>query len=164
MKNNMIYCPRCASVLAEKEDGGRVRPACPDDACGYIYYDNPTPVVAALVEHEGDIILARNAAWTREFYGLITGFLEQGETPEDAVLRELEEELGLIGTIVSMIGVYAFFRFNQLIVVYHIRAEGVIVLGEELSAIKRVPPDRLEPWPAGTGLAVRDWLARRTET
>ncbi len=137
-----------------------VRPACPN--CTYVYYDNPTPVVAALVGHEGDVILARNKGWPETWYGLVTGSLERGETPEDGVLRELKEELDLVGEIVSMIGVYSFFRMNQVIVAYHVRATGRITLGEELADYKRVPPDKLRPWPEGTGVAVREWLASRT--
>ncbi len=156
----MTYCPRCAAALTDREDGGRMRRACP--ACGFVFYDNPVPVVGAVVEHEGDVILARNKGWPETWYGLVTGFLERGETPEDGVLREIREELGLSGCIVGMIGVYPFFRMNQLIIVYHVRAEGTLCPGEELAGIKRVPPDRLRPWPEGTGAAVRDWLARRT--
>jgi ADP-ribose pyrophosphatase YjhB (NUDIX family) len=88
----------------------------------------------------------------------VSGFLERGETPEAATLRELKEELGLDGEIVAMIGVYAFVEMHQLIVAYHVRATGTVRLGDELADYKRVPPDRLKPWPMGTGHAVRDWL------
>ncbi|MGI9175602.1 MAG: NUDIX domain-containing protein [Rhodothermales bacterium] len=157
----LTYCPQCKKPLAEREDGGRPRLVCPDAACGYVYYDNPVPVVAALVEHEGDIILTQSKGWPADWFGLVAGFLENGETPEDGVLREVEEELGLQGEIVERIGIYSFFRKNQLILAYHVRAEGDVVLGDELAAVKRVPPEKLEPWPYGTGDAVRDWLARR---
>ena len=139
-----------------QHDGERERPTCPN--CGFIHYDNPDPVVAALVEHEGDVILARNEAWPETWFGLISGFLERGETPEDATLREVKEELGLDGDIVALIGVYAFFERNQVIVAYHVRATGTIHLGDELAAVRRVPPGELKPWPVGTGHAVRDWL------
>jgi len=39
--------------------------------------------------------------------------------------------------------------------------QGEIVLGKELADLKIIPPDRLKPWPFGTGPAVKDWLARR---
>ena len=52
---------------------------------------------------------------------------------------------------------------NQLILAYHVRAHGEIELGEELAGVKAVPPDKLRPWPLGTGRAVRDWLERRAQ-
>ena len=156
------YCLQCGTLLGEREDGGLPRPACPN--CDYVFYDNPAPVVAALVEHEGNVILARNKGWPETWYGLVTGFLERDETAETGVLRELKEELGLDGEIVSLIGVYSFFRMNQLIVAYHVRAEGTITLGDELAGYKRVPPDKLRPWPMGTGQAVSDWLAARASS
>ena len=124
-------------------------------------YLNPLPVVAAIVEHEGDVLLVRSKGWPETWYGLVAGFLEQGETPEEGILREIEEELALEATLVEQIGLYSFVRKNQLIVAYHARAEGVVTLGPELAAYRRVPPDELKPWPFGTGPAVRDWLARR---
>jgi NADH pyrophosphatase NudC (nudix superfamily) len=92
-------------------------------------------------------------------YGLITGFLEKEETPEASVLREVKEELGLEGEIVGFVGNYSFFEKNQLILVFHVQARGKIVLGEELAEVKLVSPEKLRPWPIGTGPALRDWLA-----
>ena len=67
------------------------------------------------------------------------------------------------GEIVALIGVYSFFRMNQVIVAYHVRAEGTITLGEELADYKRIVPEKLRPWPMGTGQAVSDWLAARQQ-
>ena len=153
------YCPQCTSSLEKRRVDERERLACP--SCDFVHYDNPAPVVAALVEHDGEVILARNKGWPESWYGLVTGFLERNETPEDAVLRELKEELNLDGQIVETIGIYSFFEMNQVIIAYHIRAEGQIILGDELADYKRVPPHKLRPWPMGTGHAVRDWLAKR---
>lgn len=155
------YCLKCGTELADREVDHIMRQACP--ACDYVFYDNPLPVVAAIVEHGGDVILARNKAWPISWYALVTGFLERGETAADAVLREVKEELNLAGEIVSFIGVYSFFEMNQVILAYHVRATGEIRLGEELVDYKRVPPEKLKPWPMGTGAAVRDWIAARNQ-
>ena len=53
---------------------------------------------------------------------------------------------------------------NQLLLAFHVPAQGHITLGEELADIKRVPVERLKPWTIGTGPAVRDWLASRRST
>ena len=63
--------------------------------CGYVHWNNPLPVVAAIVEYEGKILLARNAAWPEGMFALITGFLENGETPEEGIAREVLEETSL---------------------------------------------------------------------
>ena len=103
-------------------------------------------------------MLARNRAWPRTFYGLITGFLEREETPERCVVREVKEELNLDAGTPTLVGVYAFERMNQVIIAYHVTATGTITLNEELDDYKHVPFERCRVWPGGTGLALRDWL------
>ena len=153
------FCPMCAKPLTSKLEGEAIRQACPDQACGFVHWENPTPVVAAVVEHEGDVILARNAAWPVPFYALITGFLEKGDpSPEEAIAREVQEELGLQAQAVNFIGHYKFDRLNQIILAYHVPASGVITLNEELVDYKRIPPAKARYWPVSTGLALRDWL------
>lgn len=156
------HCPLCASPLSLRAHAGSLdvqRPSCPDEACGFIHWDNPVPVVAAIVEHEGELILARNKAWAAPFYALITGFLEKTDpSPDEAVAREVKEELDLDATGVHFIGHYRFERQNQIILAYHVPATGVITLGEELSDYKRIAPEKARYWPVATGLALRDWL------
>ncbi len=153
------FCPHCAQPLSLRTEGGAERQVCPDAACGFVHWENPTPVVAAIVEHKGHIILARNRTWTAAFYALITGFLEKSDpSPEEAIAREVMEELSLQATGVNFIGNYTFARQNQIILAYHVPATGEIVLGEELIDYKRIEPARARYWPGGTGFALRDWL------
>jgi NAD+ diphosphatase len=154
------FCPRCAAPLVDRVLEHESRRVCAA-GCGYVHYDNPTPVVAAVVEHEGMVVLAHNRAWPpqlRQFYGLITGFLERVESPEQCALREVKEELDLDATQATLIGVYPFERMNQVIIGYHVVATGVIKLNEELDDYRRVPPQECRVWPAGTGFTLRDWL------
>ncbi len=164
MSHSFKFCPCCATPLSARTEGERARLACPDRQCGYVQWENPTPVVAAVVEHEGKIILAQNRAWPQKFFALITGFLEKNERPDEAVLREVHEELGLPAHTPTLIGHYTFERMNQLIIAYHVRAEGVIKLGEELVDYRAIEPAKLRPWPAATGLALRDWMVSRGHT
>ena len=78
------------------------------------------------------MLLARNAAWPGKFFGLITGFMEAGETPEEGIAREVAEETSLTVESLSLIGVYEFLRMNQVIIAYHAAARGEIVLSPEL--------------------------------
>jgi NAD+ diphosphatase len=154
------FCPRCATALVERQAGGKPRPACPAEGCGFVAWGNPTPVVAAIIEHEGAVLLARGRGWPEKLFALVTGFLEAEETPEAAVLREVKEETGLSAELVGFVGAYVFELRNELILAFHVRAEGPITLSDELEATRHIPREKLKPWPFGTGLAVRDWLER----
>jgi len=161
MSRPFKFCPRCAKPLETVEYGGVTRQRCPDKACGFVHWNNPVPVVAAIIEHSGHVLLARNKLWPEKFFGLVTGFLEKDETPESGVLREVQEEVGLKGAIAGFVGHYGFPQMNQLIIAFHVKAEGEIRLNEELAEFKLLLPEKVRPWPTGTGHAMRDWLAAR---
>lgn len=157
------FCPQCATPLThitQTEDGGpkeRLRCA----ACQWTHWNNPTPVLAAIVQYQGKILLARNAAWTGRRFALITGFMEAGETPEEGISREILEETSLQVTALKLIGVYDFKRMNQVIIAYHAHAQGVVSLSPELVEYQLLAPQDLICWPAGTGYALADWLRTR---
>lgn len=144
----------CAVPLIERAEN---RIEC-SAACGFVNYDNPTPVAAVVVEYDGRIVLAHNRSWQSNFYGLITGFVDHREGPADCAVREVKEELDLDAEPASLIGVYPFERMNQIIIGYHVRATGTISLNEELDRYKLVAPEECLVWPTGTGYALRDWL------
>ena len=103
------FCLQCGTALAlitQDEDGGpRERLRCP--ACGWTHWNNPTPVLAAVIEcsdRDGQVLLARNAAWPGRMFALITGFMEAGETPESGIAREVAEETSLQVDKLSQIG------------------------------------------------------------
>lgn len=156
------YCPHCAQPLVPRAHVGPpdvLRHSCPDLTCAFVHWHNPVPVVAAVVEHEGELILARNKAWAMPFFALITGFLEHTDpSPDEAIAREVKEELDLDATGVNFIGHYRFEQQNQIILAYHVPAAGTITLGDELAEYKRIAPAKARYWPMATGLALRDWL------
>jgi NADH pyrophosphatase NudC (nudix superfamily) len=155
------YCPRCRTELVSAERGGLERLACP--ACEFVHWRNPVPVVGAIVERAGRIVLVHSLGRPPHWFGLVAGFLETGETPQECALREVKEEIGLDATPGAFIGVYPFERLNQIIFVYHVRVgDGEIRLAaDELDAYKEIPIERIRPWPQGTGPGLRDWLATR---
>jgi NADH pyrophosphatase NudC (nudix superfamily) len=159
------YCPRCAKPLALRdiaEDGGVTqRVACPDDACGFIHYENPTPAVGVLIEHEGAMVLFRGAGWPEGFFALVTGYLEKNEPPLEGVKREVKEETNLDVVETQIIGNYIFERKNEVMLCYYARCEGEIALSPELAEYKRYAPEELRPWSRATGFAVADWLRTR---
>jgi len=160
------YCPQCATPLAtvaRMEDGGeKIRLRCP--ACDFTHWNNPTPVLAAVVEYEGQILLACNAAWSGRMFALITGFMEAGETPQGGIEREISEETALQTESLDLIGVYDFQRMNQIIIAYHAVCTGTVSLSPELVEYKLYAPDKVRCWPTGTGYALADWLKSRGHT
>ncbi|HUD34070.1 MAG TPA: NUDIX hydrolase [Variovorax sp.] len=157
------FCPACATPLEwieSMEDGGpKARLRCP--ACDYTHWNNPTPVLAAIVEYRGQVLLARNAAWPPKMFALITGFMEAGETPQEGIAREVKEETNLDASEVHLVGVYDFQRMNQVIIAYHVVADGEVRLSPELLDWRLHDLADLKCWPAGTGHALADWLRSR---
>ncbi|MDO8449005.1 MAG: NUDIX hydrolase [Rhodoferax sp.] len=157
------FCPQCATpltLITQLEDSGdkeRLRCA----ACGYTHWNNPTPVLAAVIEYEGKILLAQNAAWSGKMFALITGFMEKGETPQDGIAREIKEETSLDTSALNLIGVYDFQRMNQIIIAYHAVCHGAVKLSPELVDYRLFDFDQVKCWPAGTGYALADWLRAR---
>lgn len=133
---------------------------CSADSCSFVQYENPTPVVAAVVEYgDAHVVLGHNRQWPKGWFGLITGFVEKYEHPEHTVIREVKEEIGLDGVIKEFIGHYTFKRMNQLIMAYHVKAEGDINLeDDEIDEVRIIPFTKVKYWPAGTGYALRDLL------
>lgn len=160
----MKYCPECTAQLDDKIIDGVERKVCPAPGCGFVHWNNPIPVVAALVQHREQIILARNVSWPAGRYSLITGYLERDETPGQAVLREVKEELGLEGVVSGFIGCYSQFAANQIILAMSVTATGVLRLGEEIAETILVTHEELAHRPFGdlaiTSAIVRDWLGQ----
>ena len=163
MGTEFKFCPACAAPLAlqsQMEDGGeKARLRC--TGCDYTHWNNPTPVLAAVVEYQGKILLARNAAWSGEKFALITGFMEAGETPEGGIAREIAEETNLQTSALKLLGVYDFQRMNQVIIAYHAVCHGEVRLSPELVDYRLYAFEDVLCWPAGTGYALADFLRSR---
>jgi NAD+ diphosphatase len=157
------FCPQCANpleLLPSLEDGGmKERLRCV--SCGFVHWNNPTPVLAAIIEYQGKVLLARNAAWPGKMYALITGFMEAGETPQEGIRREIAEETSLETESLQLVGVYDFQRMNQVIIAYSAVCTGDVKLSPELADWRLYGLDEVKCWPAGTGYALADWLRAR---
>ena len=162
----MKYCPECASKLEARCIDDVERMACTAPTCAYIHWDNPIPVVAALIQYEDKIILARNSLWPEGRFSFITGFLERNESPAQAVVREVKEEVGLNVTSLGLIGCYSLFEKNQIILAHWVAAAGEVLTGNEISEVKLVSREELGFWQFGelalTSVIVKEWLEKTT--
>ncbi|HQP83278.1 MAG TPA: NAD(+) diphosphatase [Methanoregulaceae archaeon] len=85
------FCGICGAKTNRKED--EIATVCP--ACGYIGYPVINPVVIVCIRRDDRILLARSPRFLPAVYGVIAGFVEAGETLEQAVAREVAEEVGI---------------------------------------------------------------------
>lgn len=95
------FCARCgsATVLAK---GGWQR-TCSGAACGAEHFPRVDPVTIMLVEHQDDVLLGRQARFPPGNYSALAGFVEPGETIEEAVAREVLEESGITVNTVTYV-------------------------------------------------------------
>lgn len=85
------YCGRCGTPT--RVAGEELARVCP--ACGALHFPRITPAVITLVHRGQEVLLARDRRFRPGFYALLAGFVEPGETLEQAVAREVREEVGL---------------------------------------------------------------------
>ena len=161
MLNEYMFCPLCTEPLETKTIGDADRRQCTAKECDFVFWNNPTPVLAAITHRRDEVILIQAIGWPKHWYSLVTGFHEAGETAEEGVLREVKEELGLNGTVQSLVGVYSFFEMNQVIIAYDVLVDDddIILDTNELVDYKVIKTQELKTWPSGTGQAAKDWLA-----
>jgi ADP-ribose pyrophosphatase YjhB (NUDIX family) len=104
MKEPFQYCPICGRALELGVIDGKERKFCPN--CDFIDYKNPLPVAVAIaVKGKKVLMIKRGVAPRKGAWGPPSGFIEVGETPEEACLRELKEETGVSGQVVRLVGV-----------------------------------------------------------
>jgi 8-oxo-dGTP diphosphatase len=152
------FCPRCAQP-AQVTFPRELR--C--EACGYRALWSPEPVAAAIPrDDEGRIWLLRRTLhegagrWT--FPG---GFVELGESVEDAAVRETREELEMEIELGSLVGVYSRADTRAVLVVFNARALGIARETAEASEVRafteaELPWEELAFW--STERALRDAL------
>jgi ADP-ribose pyrophosphatase YjhB (NUDIX family) len=134
--------------------------------CNFVHYINPRPVAGTIpVRADGAILLVRRAieprvgAWV--FPG---GFMDIGETAEEAAARETLEEANLEVQNLSLLGVYTRTGPGVVVIVYEADAIGEASAGDETSEVRWFADDAI-PWDDlafdTTQWALKDWLARR---
>ena len=70
---SFAYCPMCSSALIDADIEGVMRKRCSVPSCRFVHYDNPTPVVAAIVQRGHHVVLIQNKGWPTEWFGLVSG-------------------------------------------------------------------------------------------
>lgn len=157
------FCVECGGRLAEQwvAAEGRSRLVC--RGCGYIHYLNPKVVAATLPIIDGRVVLIRRAnepasgAWSYP-----AGYIEMGETVEEAARRETQEETCLEVRLTSLLNVYSRARAGVVVVAYLAETVGgQLRPGSECSEVGLFAPEEI-PWEElafpTVVWALRDWV------
>jgi ADP-ribose pyrophosphatase YjhB (NUDIX family) len=156
--DDVHHCPRCAATPTVDHPRSI---SCA--ACGYVAYYNPKPVAAAIPRtQDGDVWLLRRGfdpgagLWT--FPG---GFVDLGESTQDAAHRETREELDVAIKLEHLVGVYSRPQDRVVLIVYAARIEETPRTTPEATEVRRFAPADV-PWEElafwSTEQALRDLL------
>jgi len=159
------FCMQCGGSLATitPEGDNRERLVCVD--CGFVHYLNPRPVAGVLpVRADGKVLLVRRAIEPRVGTWVFPGgFMDLGESAEEAGARETREEAHLEVRNLELIGVYTRIEPGIVVIVFLGEAVGEAEAGDETSAVGWFGPDEI-PWDElsfdTTHAALRAWLER----
>jgi 8-oxo-dGTP diphosphatase len=163
---NEIYkfCPRCSGRLQQKVIQAKEPPRLVCTECGFVFYLDPKLAAIAIIPWEDGLVLARRAI--EPGYGLWVapgGFVDVGELVEDAVVREVREEVFLNVQINRLLNVYSYPGRTTVIVAYAVKViSGQPGGGDETLEARVFRPQEI-PWEeiafASTRDALRDYLA-----
>lgn len=155
------YCFVCGDELVERFVAAEERARLVCVGCNHIHYINPK-IVAGTIPVAGDRVwLLRRAIEPRGgFWTFPAGFMEMGETVEEAAARETMEELRLEIHIRALVGVYSYSVGTTVHVIYLADALSEPAAGPEALSFAAFAPDDL-PWHdlafPSTREALRDW-------
>ncbi len=145
------HCPRCGEHAERIENEWGKRCA----TCRYEHYPHLHPAVIVLV-HDGDrVLLARKAVWAPGRYALVAGFVDNGESLEGAVAREVKEEVGVDVTDIQYLGSQNWPFPSQLMIGFGARYAGgeIVVDKDELEDARWFPRTDLPTGPARHSIA-----------
>lgn len=145
-QNNYLFCPYCASRLETREGYGHRRPTCPH--CGFIHFRDPKVAVIGFVTQGKRVLLVQRAMDPEKGkWALPGGFMDAGEMPEEALRRELREEVSLevdIGELLTILPMAGAADTRQ----------GIVLVFQAVP-MGTVP----ETLPCADDVAAADWFA-----
>ena len=145
------HCGRCGegTVLADKGQSRHCEP------CRLSVYPRLSPCVIVLVSRDDELLLAASAGSNRRFYSCLAGFVEPGETCEQAVHREVMEEVGLEVEDIQYHGSQPWPFPGQLMLGFTAKwkAGEINIDPEEIDEALWCKPDNLPPVPPPFSIA-----------
>jgi ADP-ribose pyrophosphatase YjhB (NUDIX family) len=162
----MNFCNQCGGKVELRVPPGDHLPRYVCTACGVIHYENPLLVVGCVPEHQGQILLCRRAIEPRRgFWTVPAGFMENGETLQQAAARESQEEALAQVQVGSLLSIVHVLHAHQVHVFFRaILPEPSFGPGPESLEVKLVDTEDI-PWPElafpSTDFTLRRYLEDR---
>ncbi|MBV1788972.1 NUDIX hydrolase [Marinobacterium sp. D7] len=115
----MKFCNQCGADVEQRVPEGDNRPRHVCTSCGTIHYQNPRIIAGCLPVHDDKVLLCRRAIEPRlGYWTLPAGFMENGESTEDAARRETLEEACAEVEIQSLYTLTSIVHVNQVQLIY----------------------------------------------
>ena len=134
----MNFCSNCGSPVESKIPAGDHLPRFVCTSCNMVHYKNPLLVLGCVPEWQNKILLCRRAIEPRlGFWTVPAGFMENGETMQQAAARECQEEALAEVEVGSLLAVVNVTRANQVHVMFRAK-----LLRAEIRAGNREPGSR----------------------
>jgi 8-oxo-dGTP diphosphatase len=159
------FCPKCGHDLESRvlKAGEPARLVCA--SCGFVFYLDPKVAAATICVIDGGIVLLRRAndpQWGKWVFP--GGFVDRGESVQEAAVRETLEEVRLRVSVTGILDVYSFPGSDVVVVVYAADVVGgELAAGDEAEDAKAFPPEQI-PWDdlafESTRMALKDYVHR----
>lgn len=164
---NFRYCPLCATALIEKDIGHVRRPACP--ACNFVQFLSPKLVVVVVIQYMDKLLLGkRNIEPGKGLWNFCGGYVDLGETVQEAAIREVKEEANLDVQLGDLIGIYSGGEGSHVIIAYQAsilshQMSGLAAQHEEVSELALFAWEELPTFAFSVDQEiVRDWKKLNT--
>lgn len=150
------FCGVCGQRLDARQ-GGHVR-VCP--SCRAETYPRTDPAVMMMVTHQGRLLLATHQGRPYKFWSTLAGFVEPGESLEEAARRELFEETGLVATSLRYFGSQPWPLPASLMIGFEIEVESdALTIDEsELAEARFFGRDELEALSLSSTISLSRWM------
>lgn len=154
---NHQFCGKCGTLTETMDE--EMAKICPE--CGFISFTRISPAVITAIVKEGKLLMAKHNYGQYRRYGLIAGFVEAGETLEEAVEREIMEEVGIKVKNIEYFGSQSWPYPHSLMIGFTAEYESgeIEVDGKEIAHAKWFEFDDLPEMPSRISIAgeLIDW-------
>jgi ADP-ribose pyrophosphatase YjhB (NUDIX family) len=156
------FCPQCGHAMTDALKNGKLHRTC--SHCGYIHFNDPKVAAAVVLEQDGRLLLVRRGVDPQKgLWALPAGYVDYGEDPQSAAVREVAEETGLVISMVHLLDV--LFDGVIIVILYAGTVNGgTLTASDDVDEVRWFNPSELPPQHElafrSTQWVVSSWVAR----